>query len=209
LSSRFQRLLHSTQRLQRLVDELLDVTRIEQGQTTLYPTEVDLGALVTSVTEQFEFDLTRAGCHLSIDSPQPVLGLWDGRKLEQVVTNLLSNAIKFGAGRPIEIAVREAGQTAQLTVTDHGIGVPADRIAKIFDRFERAVSNANYGGLGLGLYLARSIVQSHGGTIDVNSHEGEGCTFRVQLPRGGSLRREGPTCPGRDRSSVPLSSTQT
>jgi len=209
LSGRFQRLLHSTQRLQRLVDELLDVTRIEQGQTTLYPTEVDLGALVTSVAEQFEFDLTRAGCHLSIDSPQPVLGLWDGRKLEQVVTNLLSNAIKFGAGRPIEIAVREAGQTAQLTVTDHGIGVPADRIAKIFDRFERAVSNANYGGLGLGLYLARSIVQSHGGTIDVNSHEGEGCTFRVQLPRGGSLRREGPTCPGRDRSSVPLSSTQT
>jgi predicted ATPase/signal transduction histidine kinase len=183
LPGRFERLLHSTRRLQRLVDELLDVTRIEQKKAMLCPSEVELGALVSGAAEQFEFDLARAECHLSIDSPHPVVGFWDARRLEQVVTNLFSNAIKFGKGHPIEVTVREAGMTAELTVTDHGIGIPADRIAKIFDRFEQAVSNANYGGLGLGLYLARSIVESHGGTIAVSSREGEGSTFRVQLPQ--------------------------
>jgi predicted ATPase/signal transduction histidine kinase len=183
VSARIDRLLHSAQRLQRLVDELLDVARIEQGQAILWRTEVDLGALVRSVAEQLEFDLAQAGCHLSIDSPTRAVGFWDAPRLERVVTNLLGNAIKFGAGRPIEVALCDTGQGVELTVKDHGIGIPADRITKIFDRFERAVSNAHYGGLGLGLYLARSIVESHGGTIDVMSREGEGSTFEVRLPR--------------------------
>ena len=86
-------------------------------------------------------------------------------------------------GRPIEVGVREAGAEAELTVRDHGIGIEPDRLPKIFDRFERAVSSAHHGGLGLGLYLARSIVESHGGTIDVESRVGEGSTFTVRLPR--------------------------
>ena len=179
---RLERTLHSTRRLQRLVDELLDVTRIEQGQAILWPAEVDLGALVRDVADELEFDLGQAGCHLSIDSPRPVVGSWDARRLEQVVTNLLSNAIKFAPGRPIDIVVRDAGQGAELSVSDHGIGIPADRLTKIFDRFERAVSRTHYGGLGLGLYLARSIVESHGGTIEASSREGVGSTFTVRLP---------------------------
>jgi signal transduction histidine kinase len=182
LHGSLERVSHSTQRLQRLVDELLDVTRIEQGQLTLWPTEVDLGKVVNNVAEQLELDLAAAKCSLSIESRGPTVGTWDGRRLEQVVTNLLSNAIKFGAGRPIEVRVRNAGDVEELTVTDHGIGIDPARVAYVFDRFERAVSAVNYGGLGLGLYLARSIVEAHGGTIKVESQLGEGSTFTVRLP---------------------------
>ena len=148
---------------------------------------MDLGALVREVVQHFELDLARAGCRLSVDCPSPVVGtvvgLWDASRLEQVVTNLLANAIKFGAGRPIEVTVRDAGQAVELQVRDHGIGIAADRLPKIFDRFERAVSSTHYGGLGLGLYLARSIVESHGGAITVESRVDEGSTFTVRLPR--------------------------
>jgi len=185
LAARFQRLLHGTKRLQRLIDELLDVTRVEEGLSATLPAEMDLAALVRDVAENFEFDLAQAGCRLVIVSPRTVLGSWDGHRLEQVVTNLLANAIKFGTGRPIELTVRDAGEVAELEVTDHGIGIEADRLPKIFDRFERAVSTAHYGGLGLGLYLARSIVESHGGTIGVISQAGEGSSFTVRLPRAG------------------------
>jgi signal transduction histidine kinase len=118
-----------------------------------------------------------------VECPSPVVGVWDASSLEQVVTNLLGNAIKFGAGHAIEVAVRDTGPSVELQVTDHGIGIDADRLSKIFDRFERAVSSTHYGGLGLGLYLARVIVEGLGGTIAVASRVGEGATFTVRLPR--------------------------
>jgi signal transduction histidine kinase len=102
--------------------------------------------------------------------------------LEQVVTNLLSNAIKFGTGHPIDVRIRDVGGAAELTVRDYGIGIDPARLPHIFERFERAVSAVHYGGLGLGLYLARTIVESHGGTIRAESQLGEGSTFTVRLP---------------------------
>jgi predicted ATPase/signal transduction histidine kinase len=186
-SDRLQRVLRSTHRLEHLVGELLDVTRIEQGQATVSLAEMDLAALVREVVQHFEFDLARAGCRVSVNCPSPVVGsvvgCWDASKLEQVVTNLLGNAIKFGAGRPIEVTVRDAGQAVELHVKDHGIGIAAADLPKIFDRFERAVSSTHYGGLGLGLYLVRSIVESHGGAVTVESRVNEGSTFTVRLPR--------------------------
>ena len=170
-------------RLEHLVNELLDVTRIEQGQATVARAEMDLGALARDVGQHFEFDLAQAGCRLSVQCPSPVVGFWDASRLEQVVTNLLANAIKFGPGRPIEVMVHDAGQAVELQVRDHGIGIAAADLPKIFDRFERAVSSTHYGGLGLGLYLARSIVEAHRGAITVESRLGEGSTFTVRLPR--------------------------
>jgi signal transduction histidine kinase len=99
-----------------------------------------------------------------------------------VVTNLVINAAKFGAGKPIEIRIERSGADARLAVTDHGIGIDPARRPYVFDRFERAVPSSRYGGLGLGLYIARSIIIAHGGTITVESEPGAGSTFTVTLP---------------------------
>jgi signal transduction histidine kinase len=99
-----------------------------------------------------------------------------------VVLNLLANAAKFGARKPIEVSVTRVGERARLTVRDHGIGVDPAQHERIFDRFERGVLSHNYGGLGLGLYICRRIVQSHHGTIRVDSEPGQGATFTVELP---------------------------
>jgi signal transduction histidine kinase len=114
--------------------------------------------------------------------------MWDASRLEQVVTNLLSNAIKFGTGQPIEIRIHKSGNGAELAVTDHGIGIDPARQPFVFERFERAVSWANYGGLGLGLYITRWIVHAHGGRIRVESRLGAGATFIVELPVEADLK---------------------
>jgi signal transduction histidine kinase len=180
--SGLNRLKHGTQRLQRLTQELLDVTRIEHARLDLNPVNVDLAALARQAAEGLEFDLAAAGCAVQIEADAPVPGVWDSSRLEQVITNLLSNALKFGPGRPIEIRVGAAGDVAKLAVRDHGLGIEPDRQAGIFNRFERAVPTAQYGGLGLGLYIARRIVQAHGGDLRVESQPGQGATFTLTLP---------------------------
>lgn len=108
--------------------------------------------------------------------------------MEQVVTNLVSNAAKYGAGRPIELRVDGDGETARLVVRDQGIGIAPEDQARIFERFERAAPSRHYRGLGVGLYIARQIVEAHGGSIRVASAPGAGSTFTVELP----LRRPDP-----------------
>jgi predicted ATPase/signal transduction histidine kinase len=184
LDRSLRRVLSRTTRLEQLTSELLDVTRIEQGRLELVRTALALDGLVREVVEQLEPELAAARCTVALDCPAPITGLWDGPRLEQVLTNLLGNALKFGPGQPIEIGLRRDGERAVVTVTDHGIGIDPARRPYIFDRFERAVSAASYGGLGLGLYIARSIVVAHGGTIEVASEPGHGATFTVALPLG-------------------------
>jgi signal transduction histidine kinase len=179
------------QRLTRLIDELLEVSRIQAGHLTLQLEQVDLMAVVGDVVQQFETELAKAHCSLSVRTGPAVVGCWDRGKLEQVVANLLSNAIKFGAGKPIEVTVEAATpRIARLVVTDHGIGIPPERLSTIFGRFERAVSAREYGGLGLGLYIVRSIVEALGGSVKVTSTPGAGSTFTVELlDAGGSAGR--------------------
>jgi signal transduction histidine kinase len=144
-----------------------------------------MSSVVRDVAESFGNELVRVKSSLSIEADGPVVGQWDRTRLEQVVTNLLSNATRFGAGKPIELTVESFDDVARLTVTDHGIGIPADRLPRIFERFERAVSIREYGGLGLGLYIVREIVRALGGMIRVDSKVGTGSTFTVELPRTG------------------------
>ena len=170
-------------RLTRLIDELLEVSRIQAGRIDFDIEDVDLVATVRDVVHRFETDLLRAHCKVTLSALAPVVGRWDRSKLEQIATNLLTNAIKFGAGKPIEISVEEAPRgTARLTVTDHGIGIAPDRLPRIFERFERAVSSREYGGLGLGLYIVRTLVQGLGGNVRAASLPGSGSTFTIELP---------------------------
>jgi signal transduction histidine kinase len=175
-----------TRRLVTLTSELLDVSRIQARALRLRCEPCDLVTLVVDVGERFEAQLAEARCRLVLEARDRVVGRWDRGRLEQVVTNLLSNALKFGAGKPIHVSVESLPDRARLTVADQGIGIEPDRRHRIFERFERAVSAAHYGGLGLGLYIAREIVVAHGGSIAVDSTPGMGAVFRVELPRAAS-----------------------
>jgi signal transduction histidine kinase len=169
-------------RLTRLIQDLLDVTRAERGDFELHLEEVELGALVRDAVAHMRPELVRAGSELSLSLEDDVVGRWDPARIDQVIVNLLSNAAKFGAGEPIAVRVERVGEQARLTVADRGIGIDAEGLTRIFQRFERRVSASHYGGLGLGLYICRRIVEAHGGTIAVRSTLGAGAAFMVELP---------------------------
>src|SRR5262249_2053709 len=152
------------------------------GRFALQREEVDLVAIVRDVATQLSADLARANIALALELPAEAKGSWDALRLEQVVVNLLSNAIKYGDGKPIEVSLRTGDEVVELRVRDHGIGIDPVHQARISERFERAVS-VDYGGLGLGLYITRQIVSAHGGTIAVESSQGQGSTFVVDIPR--------------------------
>ena len=170
-------------RLTKLVDHLLDVSRIQTGQLHLELEPLDLARLVEEVVARSRDEAQRAGSTIVLASSGPVPGTWDRMRMEQLVGNLLSNAIKYGNKQPIEVRVAADGERATIAVRDHGIGIDHDARDRIFARFERAVSIRNYGGLGLGLYIARQIVEAHRGSISVESEPGAGSVFTVVLPR--------------------------
>ena len=174
-----------TQRLGKLVNELLDISRIAQGQLLGKLEDVDLVHVVRGVVERSRESLSRAECELRLNLPPTLVGHWDAMRLEQVVVNLLTNATKYGAGRPIEITVEGDAALARLRVRDEGIGIAEEDASRIFERFERAVSVRHYGGFGIGLWIVREIIQALGGTIEVESALGKGSTFTITLPRRG------------------------
>jgi len=169
-------------RLTRIVDDMLDISRIKKGKFELELSPVDLRVLVEDVVGRFIDGFSDKGIQVSIHSEEAVLGTWDPYRLEQVILNLITNAIKYGQGRPVDIHVMREGSQAIISVRDQGIGIPLESQQKIFNRFERAVSFREFSGLGLGLYISRIIVEAHGGTIGVTSEPGAGSTFVIRLP---------------------------
>ncbi len=169
------------QRLEKLVSGLLDVSRIHMGRLELDIEEVDLGTTVAESVAHIEDEAAQSGSTIDVHG-DPVRGYWDRLRVSQVVTNLLSNAVKYGSGKRVDVRFGTREARAWLSVRDRGIGIDSADQGQIFERFERAVSSRNYGGLGLGLYIVKRIVEAHGGTIAVESIPGEGATFRVELP---------------------------
>lgn len=169
-------------RLSGLVKDLLDVTRLSRGRLQLTPAEMSLPEVVTAVAEQLAGEAQRMGSALELRLEPGVTGWWDRARLEQVIENLLSNALKYGAGKPIRVEVAAPEGRARLVVRDEGIGIDAEALPRIFEKFERAASARHFGGLGLGLFIVRQIVDSHGGTIHVASQPEQGATFTVELP---------------------------
>jgi PAS domain S-box-containing protein len=170
------------ERLARLVDDMLDVSRINVGRFELRKEKVDLCELVREMLDRLSEQLRSSRCQVSLKVDNQIFGNWDRLRLEQVILNLLTNAMKYGSGSPVEIRLGETKSMARLQITDHGIGISQDDQQRIFQRFERAVSAKHFGGLGLGLYIAQQIVRHHGGQIRVFSEVGSGSTFIVELP---------------------------
>jgi signal transduction histidine kinase len=182
METRLGRALRSTERLGQLIENLLDVSRITTGRMKLNVEGFDLTEAVREVTERIREEIRRAGSDLRLSTGGEIAGRWDRLRIEQVLMNLLSNAIKYGSGKPIEIAVHGGPSAAIIQIVDHGIGISEEDRERIFERFERAVSSRNYGGLGLGLYIARQIIGAHGGSVRAEQTPGGGATFTVELP---------------------------
>lgn len=166
-------------RLVRLINELLDVSRLTTGNLVLERDRVDLSALVDETVARLR---PTSDSPITFEGKEGVIGHWDRLRIEQVVTNLVSNAIKYGAGKPVTVAVTASGGMARISICDRGIGINEADLDRIFNRFERAVSEKQFVGLGMGLYIVKQIVQAHGGEIHVVSRPGAGSTFIVDLP---------------------------
>ena len=169
-------------RLSSLVSDLLDVSRIAAGRFTVVREPVDLAAVVREVVARAEPQALRAGSRLTLEAPERLETESDRLRYDQVVTNLVDNAIKYGDGKPIRVRLSAEPGWAVLTVLDEGIGIDPAKLDVIFGRYERAVSERHYGGLGLGLYISRTVVEAMGGTVSAESERGLGSKFEVRLP---------------------------
>lgn len=180
-------------RLVRLIEDMLDIARINTGRLEIVREQVDLCELVTDLVDRYAEQLDEAGCTLHLETCEPLVGWWDRFRLEQVAANLLTNAIRYGAGKPIHVSVRADDGNAVLEVRDEGIGIRPEDRERIFRQFERAVPATGISGLGLGLYIVQQIVELHGGRVSVESELGVGSTFTVVLPLGAEGAEAHPT----------------
>jgi c-di-GMP phosphodiesterase len=187
VQARCDTILKQVERLTVLMDALLDVGKITSGRLELTRERLDLGDLVRRVLAASEDAIRRSGSEVVLHAAERIVGTWDRPSLEIAVTHLVTNAAKFGAGRPIEIEVSAAGDRATLTVRDHGMGIPREDQERIFERFERAVSERHFGGFGVGLWVARQAVEAHGGAVRLSSREGFGAEFTLELPLDGGV----------------------
>jgi signal transduction histidine kinase len=175
----------NARRLLRLVGDLLFVAQAEAGLLELGRTEVDLGAIASDAVEAARPEAERAGATLVLDAEPVRTFIGDRDRCAQVLDNLISNAVKFaGEGGHIQVTVAERGQAAVLEVADDGPGIPVEEQATVFERFVRAsnAATAAVPGAGLGLTVAKTIVEGHGGTIAVLGAPGAGTTMQVSLP---------------------------
>ncbi len=168
----------------RLIEDMLDISRIRTGKLSIRPSRFDLCQLVRGLLENFAPQVHAAESSVSLSAEDSVEGEWDEFRIEQVISNLLTNALRYGAKSPIEVRVYRQDGEARVEVRDHGIGISEDNQKRIFQQFERVSGSPVAAGLGLGLFISEQIVAAHGGSITVQSQIGEGALFRVSLPLG-------------------------
>lgn len=169
-------------RINRLVDDMLDISRITSGKLVLNKTKVNLGDIVLDAIERFKPLYTRAGAPDVKFQKIDIVGQFDVFRIEQVMNNILSNALKYGSGKEVEVTLQLLRNKALISVKDQGIGIAKEFQSKIFERFERAISASEVSGLGLGLFIVKEIVLTHGGKIWVESELGRGSVFKVEFP---------------------------
>jgi signal transduction histidine kinase len=192
LPAKLPGILRQTDRLQRLIDNLLDVSRLASGQVELEVEAFDFAELVSDVVAQFNQGIASGPRLVELVRDEHAYGFWDRMRVEQVVVNLLSNAVRYGRGQPVRVGLSGAPEEVVLTVEDRGVGIAQADLERIFERFERVGGRCTPGGLGLGLYISRRIVESLGGRIQAESKLGEGSRFTLILPRRTTASREQP-----------------
>ena len=180
---RLEVLKRQADRMNDLVNNLLDVSKIVTNRFQMDPSEVNLSEVIQEVvTRQAELFL-RSACDVTLELQPRIYGRWDRLRVEQIITNLLSNSCKYGGGKPISVRTWGDEEWAYFQVQDNGIGIAKEDQKRIFDQFQRAVSERNYGGLGLGLWITHQIVKAKGGDISVDSEPSKGSIFTIRLPR--------------------------
>ena len=174
----------TAERFVRRATVLLDVSRLNAGRFQPQREAVDLAALAQAAVDGWRAEAEVHQVPLEMRLPRrPLMGCWDRVALEQVADNLLSNALRYGAGAPVRVSVGRVGRWARLAVRDEGMGIAASDQRRIFEPFEQVISaGADRGGFGIGLWLVRSLVDAHGGRIEVASIPGRGTVFAVRLP---------------------------
>lgn len=179
------RVARTVERLNDLVESLLDASQLTSGHVSLQREVFDADTALTEFIDELRDAATKAGCHLELVAEPRISVRWDRIRIGQVVTNLVANALKYGPAKPIVVKLARDGEDAvRIEVDDQGPGVPESDLSRIFERFERASSLRHHGGLGLGLYVAREIVEAHGGSITARNKSEGGACFVVSLPRG-------------------------
>jgi len=174
-----------SEKLSVLVSQLLDVSRLQAGRLVLERKRTDVAALARHVLEAAA-PRTR-GHLLELRGAESVTGHVDPIRLEQVITNLVDNAIKYSpAGGPVRVTIAPSGASIRITVTDKGLGIPPEHRDRIFDRFHQAHVERRLGGMGLGLYISREIVELHGGTLTCEESTEAGTRMAVTVPRRAS-----------------------
>ncbi len=166
----------------RLIEDMLDVSRIRTGKLSIRPSRFDLAELVGNLLQNFAQQIEAAETEVSFTAAEPVEGQWDEFRIEQVVSNLLTNALRYGGKSPVQVRVYREGNEARVEVADQGIGISEENQKRIFQQFERVSAKTVVAGLGLGLFISEQIVAAHGGSIVVESKINEGALFRVCLP---------------------------
>ena len=170
------------QSLIRLIEDMLDVSRIRTGKLSIRPAQFDLTQTVAQLLQSFAAQISAAQSAVNFNPGPPVVGQWDEFRVEQVISNLLTNALRYGAKKPIDVSVYIDGDQAVIDVRDQGIGISEENQLRVFQQFERVSASHVTAGLGLGLFISEQIVAAHSGTITVQSALGEGALFRVCLP---------------------------
>lgn len=170
------------QSMVRLIDDMLDASRIRSNRLSIRPAQVELAALLVRVVDNLSHQAADAATTISLLQPVPITGMWDEFRIEQVIVNLLTNALRYGRGKPVEISVHPLAGSVRIDVRDQGMGIPQADQQRIFEQFERVTGDDGTGGLGLGLFITRQLVEAHGGMIAVQSQPGQGTVFQVTLP---------------------------
>jgi signal transduction histidine kinase len=191
VQSSVRRAEDQTERMRRLVDRLLDVSQLASGKLKVDLAPCDLSNVIKDAAERFLEDALNGGTELRLTVADGIHTRADKFRLDEAIGNVISNAIKYGGGKPVDIQLKTKGDKALLVVQDRGIGIPVEDLERIFGRFERTAVSRNYGGLGLGLFIAHQIIEQHAGSIRAESRSGGGARIVIELPHTTNSKSKG------------------